>query len=111
MNIKPLNDHHLELLGLKIGCTGSSESTLVKMTHCWKSHVTAQYISSNLPRWALIALYLYISTTVSNLMFMLFRFSPKEPIVLVSVQQTEVVVQDEGEVHIEVIVQVDIHLE
>ena len=44
-------------------------------------------------------------------MFMLFRFSPKEPIVLVSVQQTEVVAQDEGEVHIEVIVQVDIHLE
>ena len=27
---------------LKGGCTGSSESTLVKMPHCWKSHVTAQ---------------------------------------------------------------------
>ena len=26
----------------KGGCTGSSESTLVKMSHCWKSHVTAQ---------------------------------------------------------------------
>ena len=24
------------------GCTGSSESTLVKMQHCWKSHVGAQ---------------------------------------------------------------------
>ena len=23
------------------GCTGSSESTHVKMPHCWKSHVTA----------------------------------------------------------------------
>ena len=29
---------------LKGGCTGSSESTLVKMPHCWKSHVVAQII-------------------------------------------------------------------
>ena len=26
---------------LKGGCTASSESTLFKMPHCWKSHVTA----------------------------------------------------------------------
>ena len=25
------------------GCTGSSASTLVKMPHCWKSPVAAQY--------------------------------------------------------------------
>ena len=31
MTIKLLNDHHLEFLSLKGGCTGSSESTLVKM--------------------------------------------------------------------------------
>ena len=37
-----LTEHHLEFLSLKRGCTGSSESTLVKMTHCWKSHVAAQ---------------------------------------------------------------------
>ena len=42
MNIKLLIEQHLELLSLKGGCTGSSESTLVKMPHCWKSHVTAQ---------------------------------------------------------------------
>ena len=36
-----LTEQHLEFLGLKGGCTGSSESTLVKMTHCWKPHVTA----------------------------------------------------------------------
>ena len=42
MNIKLLTEHHLEFLRLKGGCAGSSESTLVKMTHCWKSHVTAQ---------------------------------------------------------------------
>ena len=30
---------------LKGGCTGSKESTLFKMPHCWKSHVTAQIIT------------------------------------------------------------------
>ena len=41
MSVKLLNEHHLEFLSLKRGCTGSSESTLVKMPHCCKSHVTA----------------------------------------------------------------------
>ena len=41
MSVKLLNEHHLELLGLTEGCTGSSESTNVKIPHCWKSHVTA----------------------------------------------------------------------
>ena len=31
-------------VSLKGGCTGSTESTLVKMQHCWRSHVTAQII-------------------------------------------------------------------
>ena len=35
-------EQHLEILSLKGGCTGSSESTLVEMPHCWKSHVTAR---------------------------------------------------------------------
>ena len=42
MTVKLLTQHHLEFPSLKEGCTGSSESTLVKMPHCWKSHVTAQ---------------------------------------------------------------------
>ena len=42
MIVKLLNEHHLEFLSLKGGCTGSSESTFVKMQHCWKSHVAAQ---------------------------------------------------------------------
>ena len=42
MSVKLLTEHHLEFLSLKGGCTGSSESTLVKMPHCWKSHVPAQ---------------------------------------------------------------------
>ena len=32
MIVKLLTEHHLELLSLKGGCTGSSESTLVKMS-------------------------------------------------------------------------------
>ena len=36
MRFKLLTEHHL-----KGGCTGSSESTLVKMPRCWKSHVGA----------------------------------------------------------------------
>ena len=46
MNIKLLTEHHLEFLSLKGGCTGSFESTLVKMPHCWKSHVVAQFINN-----------------------------------------------------------------
>ena len=41
-NVKLLTEHHLEYLRLEGGCTGSSESTHVKMPHCWKSHVAAQ---------------------------------------------------------------------
>ena len=32
---------YLEFLSLPRGCTGLSEFTLVKIPHCWKSHVTA----------------------------------------------------------------------
>ena len=38
MIVKLLTEHHLEFLSLKGGCRGSSESTLVEMPHCWKSH-------------------------------------------------------------------------
>ena len=41
MRVMLLTEHHLEFLSIKGGCTGSSESTLIKMTHCWKSHVAA----------------------------------------------------------------------
>ena len=35
LGVSKLNNHRIG------GCRGSSESTLVKMPHCWKSHVTA----------------------------------------------------------------------
>ena len=36
MTVKLLTEYNLEFLSLQGGCTGSSESTLVKMPHCWK---------------------------------------------------------------------------
>ena len=41
LTVKLLSEHHLEFLSLKGGCRGSSESTLVKMSNCWKSHAAA----------------------------------------------------------------------
>ena len=41
MIVKLLTEHHLEFLSLKGGWVGSSESTLVRMPHCWKSHGAA----------------------------------------------------------------------
>ena len=45
MSVELLSELHLEFLSLKGGCTGSSKSTLVKMPHCWKSHVMAHIAS------------------------------------------------------------------
>ena len=39
IHVKLLTQHHLEFLRIKGGCIGSSESTRVKIPHCWKSHV------------------------------------------------------------------------
>ena len=41
MTVNLLTEQHLEFQILTQACTRSSESTLVKMPHCWKSHVTA----------------------------------------------------------------------
>ena len=44
MIVKLLTEHHMEFLSLKGGCRGSSESTHVEMTHCWKSRALAHFI-------------------------------------------------------------------
>ena len=44
MSVKQLTERHLEFPSLKRACKGSSESTLVKMPHCWKSHVAAHLL-------------------------------------------------------------------
>ena len=47
MIVKLLAEHHLVFLNFKRGCTGSSEYILVKMPHCWKSHVMAHFRTRN----------------------------------------------------------------
>ena len=44
MSVKLLTEHNLEFLSLKGGCTGSSESTHVKMSNCLKSHALAHIL-------------------------------------------------------------------
>ena len=41
MTVKLLPEQHLVFLSLKGVDTGSSESTHVKMPHCWEAHVVA----------------------------------------------------------------------
>ena len=47
MSVPLLTEHYLSFLSLKEGCPGLSESTLVKMPHCWKSHVAAHMDCQN----------------------------------------------------------------
>ena len=46
MIVKLLTEYHLEFLSLKGGCRCSSESSHVKMPHCWNCHATAQMFTS-----------------------------------------------------------------
>ena len=43
MNVKLLTEQHLAFLILKGRCTGWSESTLVKIQYCLKSHALAHF--------------------------------------------------------------------
>ena len=65
MIVKLLTEHHLEFLSLKGGCRGSSESTFVKTSNCWKSHATAQMVLP-LPSeiFCLFDLILYVPSTI-----------------------------------------------
>ena len=48
MSGKIQTEHNLVFLSLKGGCRGSSESTLVKMSNCWKSPAAAHISISSL---------------------------------------------------------------
>ena len=64
MIVKLLTGYHLEFLSLKGGCRGSSESTHVKMPHCWKSHALAQIFSSfDLVRGRSVSAFLQLNKT------------------------------------------------
>ena len=65
MIVKLLTEHFLEFLSLKGDCRGLSKSTLVKMPHCWKSHVAAHILS-------LISSFLVVVTQIALLL--IFRY-------------------------------------
>ena len=44
MIVELLTEYHLDFLCFKGGYKGSSESTLVKMSNCWKSHAAAHLV-------------------------------------------------------------------
>ena len=71
MIVKLLTEHHLEFLSLKGSCTDSSESTHVKMPHCWKSHSLAH----------MYVLYCIEATDLSHLGF------PEKSIMFEDIQQ------------------------
>ena len=45
MNVKLLTKHHLEFFSLKGAWSGSSKSALVKISHCWPSHVVTNIVT------------------------------------------------------------------
>ena len=59
MSVKLLIEHNLEFRSLEGGCIGSTESTLVKMPHFWKSRVAAQLLL------IVLALLIYFSSSMS----------------------------------------------
>ena len=67
-----MTEQHLEFLGLKGGCTDSSESTHVKMQHCWKSHVAVHmYVLQYMHEYTVSI----DGTLISNLIFLLLVLS------------------------------------
>ena len=56
MIFKLLTEHHMEFLSLTGCCRGWSESKLVKMPHCWKSHATAHIFTQPLHDMCLLAI-------------------------------------------------------
>ena len=48
MTVTLLTEHLLEFLSFKGSCTGSPESTLVKIPHCWKSHIEGNEAYNNM---------------------------------------------------------------
>ena len=54
MMVKVPTEHHLEFLRLKGGCRGSSESTHVRMPHCWICHALAIIVPYYFAVWLLL---------------------------------------------------------
>ena len=74
MTVKLLTEHNFEFLSLKGGRTGSSEFTLVKMPHCWKSHVTAHLLLRLWPAHEKMITKFSIQVKLSYDLVLAFRF-------------------------------------
>ena len=60
MIVKLLAENYSEFLSLTGGCRGLTESTIVKMSNCWKSHVLAQiWLSHSSDEAKIIEILLY----------------------------------------------------
>ena len=69
MIVKLLTEHHLEFLSLTGGCRGSSKSTLVKMSNCWKSHAAAHiplYLNCNVQESSTKLLFISLAVTSTS---------------------------------------------
>ena len=76
MSVKLLNEHNMEFLSLTGDCRDSSESTLVKMSHCWKTNVTAQLVwkhNMEICKIVFFCLYQNLDFLESSASFMGFR--------------------------------------
>ena len=71
MIVKLLTEHYLEFLSLKGSCTGSSESTLVKMSNCWNSHAAAQIINIELSKATFKTIYCFLTSLFKGLYSMM----------------------------------------
>ena len=67
MIVKLLTEHHLKFLSLKVGCRGSSDSTHVKMSLCWKSHALAHMTFHFRMKSLLLSLLLFKTYSTFNL--------------------------------------------
>ena len=76
MTVKLLTERHFEILSLKGDCTGLSESTLVKMSHCWKSCATAQMLA--LPFASVLRISVSLSEVIPNVSFLRYLINDLE---------------------------------
>ena len=83
MIVKLLTEHHPVFPSLKGGCRGSSESTLVKMSYCWKSHARAHFCSS-LCMWLLLNHYVVNHFAIKTIKTIYTHVCSVDPVVVVN---------------------------
>ena len=71
MTAEPPTKFHLKFLSSTEGRTGSSESTLLKLPHCWKSQVAAHFFKNKV----MIIVFLKLANDIMFLMVIEMRMS------------------------------------